>query len=139
MSDNHDIQLEPLSKPGDSGEFYENGAPKNPVYQRIDVYPTPIEAVWVESPLPDFMLFLDSPDGQIIKEKKGAYYPPVEQVVYDRKGNPFISFHPAPKTAEQKLAQANEKANLSVVKPIEQGFKDFANRVKENVDKSIKK
>lgn len=97
-------------------------------------HPTKIEAVWVESELPEHMLFLDKPGGKIIKPYRGAFYPPVDQVVYDRNGIPFVSIYPKTKNSSQKIAKETEKLNKAVVKPLGKEL----NKLNDEINKGVR-
>ena len=56
--------------------------------QSSQTYYSPVEAIWVESPLPEFMYFLNS-NGTVIEPQLNSFYPPVGPIVYDRNGHPF--------------------------------------------------
>ncbi|KAI5505396.1 alpha/beta gliadin family signature family [Trichomonas vaginalis G3] len=105
-------------------------------YQQV-INPTMIQAVWVESPLPDHMLFLDSPGGAIIRPLHHSYYPPVDRIVFDRVGNPFKSIYPQAQTTSQVITQETEKLNKKL-QPVADDLNRLGNQISKDLGKLSK-
>lgn len=89
-----------------------------------------VQAVWVESELPESMYFFDA-KGQVIKPSKNTYYPPVGPVVYDREGHPFVSVHPEAKSTLQTIQQALTNFEQKHMKPLVNDMQEAINEYRE--------
>lgn len=104
---------------------------KTPDYET----PTTIVAIWVETTVPDHMLFYKKPFGKVIKPKPKTYYPPPQIVVYDKEGKPFISIFPKAKTYEQENAQTTQQFEKDILKPLDKGFRKFGKVLSKEIRK----
>ncbi|EAY23350.1 hypothetical protein TVAG_070130 [Trichomonas vaginalis G3] len=126
MSEPAPEQVTPEQQPAAPEATPEQKPEEQPQPQPQIQYPGYIRnlATWVDSPLPDIMLFFDK-DGKVIEPHKNNYYPPVGKTVYDRNGNPFKAIYPEPETVQQRAIQESTKFDQETFTPMTKKMDDW--------------